>query len=108
MFASFALFAVYVSKTECPLEFSPRNTRKPRTKKGASPGRPNRETRENREQKNGVSPVVLKRFKVESKKRFTLPQEREPKAVKEEEVLVRTLRVVRGSGNSKGVSLVGF
>ena len=68
----------------------------------------NCEMRENREQKNGVSPVVLKRFKVESKKRFTLPQEREPKAVKEEEVLVRTLRVVRGSGNSKGVSLVGF
>ena len=57
-----------------------------------------RETRENREQKNGVSPVDLKRFKVESKKRFTLPQEREPKAVKEEEVLVRAVRVVRGLG----------
>ena len=53
--------------------------------------------RENREQKNGVSPVDLKRFKVESKKRFTLPQEREPRAVKEEEALVRTVRVVRGS-----------
>ena len=31
-----------------------------------------------------------------------------PRAVKEEEALVRTVRVVRGSGNSKGVSLVGF
>ena len=53
-----------------------------------------------------MSPVDLKRFKVESKKRLTLPQEREPRAVKEEEALVRTLRVVRGSWNSKGVSAI--
>ena len=79
LFASFALFAVQVSKPECPLEFSPRNARKSRTKKGVFPG-------------------DLKRLKVESKKRFTLPQEREPRAVKEEEALVRTVRVVRGSG----------
>ena len=51
-----------------------------------------------------MSAVDLKRLKVESKKRFTLPQEREPRAVKEEEALVRTVRVVRGSGFSTGVS----
>ena len=59
MFASFALFAVYVSKTECPLEFSPRNTRKPRTKKGVSlVGFPRRESSPFPPE-NGMSAVIF-------------------------------------------------
>ena len=58
----------------------------------------NRERRENREQKRSV-PVASKRFEEESKESFPSPPGREPGAVKEEEALVRTVRVVRGSRN---------
>jgi len=69
----------------------------------------NRERRENREQKKeaspgtldltkkGVSLVDLKRFEEESKERFSLPSRVGTRAVKEEEALVRAVRVVRGS-----------
>ena len=43
-----------------------------------------------------MSPVDLKRFEDESKERFPSPPERRPRAMKEEEALVRTVRVVRG------------
>ena len=65
----------------------------------------NRETRENREQKGSV----LCRFKaVQGRVQgegFPSPPGWEPRAVKEE-ALVRAVRVVRGSWNSKGVSVV--
>ena len=52
--------------------------------------------------------VAPERFEEESKERFSLPSRVGTRAVKEEEALVRTVRVVRGSGNSKGVSPVVF
>ena len=67
MFASFALFAVHDSKPECSLKISPRKARKPRTKKGGT------------------------------KESFHHPSREGTRAVKEEEALVRTVRVVRGS-----------
>ena len=69
MFASFALFAVYVSKRSVPCRFK----------------------------------AVQGRVQGEG---FPSPPRWEPRAVKEEEALVRALRVVRGSWNLKGVSLV--
>ena len=69
MFASFALFAVYVSKRSVPCRFK----------------------------------AVQGRVQGEG---FPSPPRWEPRAVKEEEALVRTLPVVRGSWNSKGVSVV--
>ena len=79
LFVPFASFAVQDSKTECPLYFKPRNTRKSRTK-------------------NGVSVVAPKRFEEESKEKVSPSSlERGPRAVKEEEALVRAVRVVRGS-----------
>ena len=45
----------------------------------------------------GLSLVDLKRFEEESKESFPLPSREGTRAVKEEEALVRTVRVVRGS-----------
>ena len=48
---------------------------------------------------NGLSAVDLKRFEEESKERFHHPSREGTRVVKEEEALVRAVRVVRGSRN---------
>ena len=46
-----------------------------------------------------MSAVDLKRFEEESKERFHHPSREGTRVVKEEEALVRAVRVVRGSRN---------
>ena len=110
VFVSFALFAVHVFYLDCSLSFSPQ-----KILWSVSPCSycsrcsrfmilkrrvcclSNREMRENREQKGSVpcSPEAV-RGRVQGEG-FPSPPGWEPKAVKEEEALVRVVRVVRGS-----------